>query len=142
MPMGRIIPSFVYKDKEYKEWRFSFVAQSEVELEESKWTSVLEKKFLRSIGLSNLEKESFENSLVEYYQKELLEDIVRITREERHESISKNESYQVIKETFKNKNYREKYDIATSRAVAALNVLVELMLPAVKVGGICIMSCM
>lgn len=41
-------------------------------------------------------------------------------------------------ETFKNKNHREKYDIATSRAVAALNVLVELMIPAVKVGGICI----
>lgn len=41
-------------------------------------------------------------------------------------------------EAFKNKNYREKYDIATSRAVAALNVLVELMLPAVKLGGICI----
>ena len=41
-------------------------------------------------------------------------------------------------ETFKNKNHREKYDIATSRAVAALNVLVELMLPAVKLGGMCI----
>ena len=41
-------------------------------------------------------------------------------------------------ETFKNKTFREKYDIATSRAVAALNILVELMLPAVKVGGICI----
>ena len=117
MPMGRIIPSFVYKDKEYKEWRFSFVAQSEVELEESKWTSVLEKKFLRSIGLSNLEKESFENSLVEYYQKELLEDIVRITREERHESISKNESYQVIKETFKNKNSRIEGDDWNYKAV-------------------------
>lgn len=41
-------------------------------------------------------------------------------------------------ETFKNKNYREKYDIATSRAVASLNVLAELMLPAIKLGGICI----
>lgn len=41
-------------------------------------------------------------------------------------------------ETFNNINYREKYDIATSRAVANLSVLVEYMLPAVKVNGICI----
>ena len=41
-------------------------------------------------------------------------------------------------ETFKNVQYREKYDIAVSRAVASLNVLAELTLPAVKVGGMCI----
>ena len=41
-------------------------------------------------------------------------------------------------EELKNIKYREQYDIAVSRAVASLNVLVELMLPAIKVGGKCI----
>lgn len=36
------------------------------------------------------------------------------------------------------KNNREKFDIATSRAVAQLNILLEYLLPLVKIGGICI----
>ena len=36
----------------------------------------------------------------------------------------------------RDKNHREKYDIAVSRAVSRLNKLVELSLPLVKVGGI------
>ena len=35
----------------------------------------------------------------------------------------------------RNKNYREKFDIATSRAVANMSVLSEYCLPYVKVGG-------
>ncbi len=41
-------------------------------------------------------------------------------------------------EVGKNKIYREKYDVATSRAVAQLNILAEYLLPLVKVGGKCI----
>ncbi len=41
-------------------------------------------------------------------------------------------------ELAKNKNYREQYDVVTSRAVARLASLVEYMLPFVKVGGKCI----
>ena len=37
-----------------------------------------------------------------------------------------------------NQKYREKYDVAVSRAVAPMNVLVEYLLPFVKTGGICI----
>ena len=38
----------------------------------------------------------------------------------------------------RNKQYREKYDVAVSRAVANLSTLTEYMLPFVKVGGRCI----
>ena len=38
----------------------------------------------------------------------------------------------------KNTEYREKYDISTSRAVAPLNILLEYMMPFIKVGGKCI----
>ena len=41
-------------------------------------------------------------------------------------------------EIARNNNYREKYDIVTSRAVSKLNTLVEYMLPFAKKNGICI----
>lgn len=41
-------------------------------------------------------------------------------------------------EAGKNAKYREKFDIATSRAVSKLNVLIEYLLPLVKLGGSCI----
>lgn len=43
-----------------------------------------------------------------------------------------------VEEFAKNKKERESYDIATSRAVAPLNVLLEYLLPLVKIGGKCI----
>ena len=49
-----------------------------------------------------------------------------------------NTTHARVEEFGKNKIFRENFDIVTSRAVASLNILVEYMLPLVKVGGKCI----
>jgi len=43
-----------------------------------------------------------------------------------------------VEEIARNKEYRESYDVAVSRAVAPLNVLLEYMIPLIKVGGMCV----
>ena len=64
------------------------------------------------------------NFLNEVIVKEGLENVVTI--------------HSRAEELAKNKQYREKFDIATSRAVASLSILLEYMLPFVKIGGYCI----
>jgi len=43
-----------------------------------------------------------------------------------------------VEEVARNKEYRESFDIAISRAVAPLNVLLEYMIPLIKVEGKCV----
>jgi len=43
-----------------------------------------------------------------------------------------------VEDLSQDKEYREVFDIITSRAVARLNILVEYMLPFIKIGGKCI----
>lgn len=56
-----------------------------------------------------------------------------------HTSLDKINTIHGRAEDFgKNVEYREKYDIATSRAVAPTNILLEYLMPFIKVGGKCI----
>lgn len=62
-----------------------------------------------------------------------LEEVIKILRLKNINAI-----HMRAEEAGQNVKYREKFDIATSRAVSRLNVLAEYMLPLVKIGGKCI----
>lgn len=80
-------------------------------------------------------KEKTEVTLLDSLNKRIqfLEDIIEKNKLERINAI-----HYRAEDAGIDRAYREKYDIATSRAVASLNILVEYMLPFVKIGGKCI----
>lgn len=117
---GSVIPAFVYKDRDYKEWRFSLVAQTDAELQimSQSVTSVLTRKFSRKAGLLNYQEEGYENSLVEFYRKEIVKDDVFIERGEKREPASKMASYGVIQDAFDDKEIHIKGKHPIYRAMA------------------------
>ena len=80
-------------------------------------------------------KSNIEVTLVDSLNKRLLflEDVISKLNLKQIKTV-----HSRAEEFGQNKIYREKFDVATSRAVANLSVLVEYLLPLVKVGGKCI----
>ena len=73
---GNLIPSFAYRDMDYQQWRFCFVAVEEAALEQmpDMCTMPLRKKFLRHAGVTNFEQEGYENALVDCYRMNLVRE--------------------------------------------------------------------
>lgn len=85
------------------------------------------------IPLSIINKQNI--TLIDSLNKRItfLEEVIKELKLKRIKAI-----HTRAEEFAKNKKERETYDIATSRAVAPLNVLLEYLLPLIKIGGKCI----
>ncbi len=79
---GRIIPSFVYRDKNYDSWRFLLMAKEDATLVcmKNSVTSILQRNFARHAGLDQYEQEGFFGSVCDFYHREDLKDDVYIGR--------------------------------------------------------------
>lgn len=99
---GSVIPAFVYRDHDYKEWRFLFEAKQETEISvlSSKRTSILLRNFANRIHLINFKEEGFDNSLVDFYKKEIVKEEIFIKRGRRKDEVSMKASYAMIKKAF------------------------------------------
>ncbi|MBO6159508.1 MAG: NHLP bacteriocin export ABC transporter permease/ATPase subunit [Firmicutes bacterium] len=105
---GRMIPSFAFRDQEYKEWRMVLVGKQEAELVEmpGSVTSILKKNFIKKAGLAHFEQEGFEGSLTDFYQRELVKDSIFFEREKKQEPQVQGASYAAIKGAFDSKEAR------------------------------------
>lgn len=119
VPAGAVIPSFVYRDRDYKQWRFVIVADGYAELAvmPDAVTSVLLKRFAARAKLAGYEVEGFENSLVERYQTELLKDTVLGVRTEIEHQELGGRIGGVIKDVFDGGGGHISSDDAAYRAV-------------------------
>ena len=79
--------------------------------------------------------DSIEIDLVDSLNKRIifLEEVIKSINLDKTNAI-----HMRAEEIGQNKKYRAQFDVVTSRAVAKLNVLVEYMLPLLKIGGRCI----
>lgn len=99
---GRVIPSLVYQDHNYDQWRFCFVPGENAELQrlDGCVTSILLRRFAEYAGLRTFETEGFEQSVVEFYQRESLKDDVFLNRGRQREPKVRRASFGVIHQTF------------------------------------------
>ena len=103
MTRSRTIPAFVYRDLEYKNWRFAIVPKSDeavVSINKNSATSVLYQKFLKQAGLDTYAQEGFEGSLAEFYKREILKDDAYIAKGQQAEPRAKAAAYDAIKGAF------------------------------------------
>ncbi len=100
---GRLIPTFVYRDRNYKNWRFAMIprdSQAVLTRKENVLTEILKKNFLRRAGLNTYDQEGFENSLVEHYKREDVKDRAYLKKGRQAAPEAQEQVYSQVKAVF------------------------------------------
>lgn len=100
----RVIPALVYKDMNHKNWRLQIKAASDsavLTLVKNGATPQIHREFLARRGITTYEKEGFENSLIEFYTKQIVvKDKGFIMKSAHSEAASQQKVANVLKDTF------------------------------------------
>lgn len=99
---GDLIPSFSFRDTEYRQWRFFLSAKEEAELicMKQKATKVLQRNFVRVAGIRNYEQEGYDLCLVEHYNREIVKATAIILSDEKGRLVEKEKAGEAIVGTF------------------------------------------
>lgn len=103
---GEVIPGFSYRDMEYCNWRFCFVALEEAEFEiiENGATKVLKERFSQKAKIKNYKIEGYEGGLVDQYRINIVTEDGFIRRSQKEREVTSENILQLIYKAFyKNK---------------------------------------
>lgn len=122
---NEVIPSFVYKDIEYCEWRFCFVAvdSAEVQRIENGATKVLKERFIRKARIRNFDREGYNGSLVDQYRFNIVTEdgFIRRTQHQRVDTVGS--TLALIYNAFKRKKINCEEAPSTNLLYNAMQIL-------------------
>lgn len=124
---GRVLPSLVYRDQDYRHWRFAFVAKGEdakLDVLSNKVTSALHRNFLSRVGIDTFDQEGFEGSLTEYYKREDVKDKAYIEKAQHAAPEATAATFGVVKSAFQE---NAQYGTSGNEAYRALSFLCNKM---------------
>ena len=106
---GQLFPAFAYQDLDYQQWRFCLAAAEEATLESMSGMSTkpLKENFRKMAKLGDSQGESFENLLVDYYRKRLVQEDAYLIKTSREKRDTRQRVDALIRSAFEREEYQE-----------------------------------
>lgn len=122
---GEVIPSFCYRDIEYENWRFCFVALEEavIEIIPNGSTKVLRERFAQKARVKNYKVEGYNGGLADQYRINVVTEDGFIRRNQKDSSSMSTNILRVIYEAFHNDKLHMEFEHTNSELYNAITLL-------------------
>ena len=140
---GQAIPSLCFRDYEYNEWRFCFVAvdTAEISVIHGGNTAVLRSRFAQKTKMQNIERESFDESAVDYYKMTLVAEDGLIHKTIQDQKTTSENTLKIIYNVFNRRQIKIKTKKAGNKLYDAVSVICAnsgiTIAPLEKIQGAC-----
>lgn len=122
---GEVIPSFCYKDIEYCQWRFCFVAveKATVDIIENGSTKVLKERFSQKAKIRNFKIEGFNGGLIDQYRFNIVTEDGFIRRTQKQRVTTAESVVELIIEAFSKKDINADIELSNNMIYDSMAVL-------------------
>lgn len=108
---NEVIPAFAHQDMDYQAWRFCLVAYEEavVTCMPGLCTNPLKNKFINKHQISDDMGENFENTMVDFYRKRLVQEDAYAIRTEKNKKETERKTTKLLRSLFEREEYQEEH---------------------------------